>query len=226
MMHYINLLESGETNKMSAIEKMLIGEMEMQEFVRLMESDKALREEIRGLITDEMKNTPGHPIWKECSYEKMKINDFDIVSVLNSYPKINGTLGNNLNVFGIFKRIYGFIHPELQFTTRYNDEYSLYLNAIGDSYEGEEVVKYIEKIIKDNINTMPKSKRLKETKQQIREMFHVTDNKRPRWIQGAEWPAGKNSPMKYLYRKSIPDGAEYFFQDVDTNEIKSVVQYY
>ena len=213
-------------NKMNAIEKMLIGEMDIQEFLGLLESDMTLREEIRGLITDEMKNNPHHPIWKECSYEEIKINDFDIVSVLNSYPKTNDILGNNLNVFGIFKRIYGFIHPDLQFTTRYNDEYFLYLNAIGDSYEGEEVVKYIEKVVTDNIKTMPKSKRLRETKQQIKELFHVTDNKRPRWIQEAEWPGGKNSPMKYLYRKSIPDGAEYFFQDVDTNEIRSVIQYY
>ena len=54
----------------------------------------------------------------------------------------------------------------------------------------------------------------------------MTDNKRPRWIQNAEWPAGKNSPMKYLYRKSISDGSEYYFEDVDTGEVRKIVQFY
>jgi hypothetical protein len=72
----------------------------------------------------------------------------------------------------------------------------------------------------------PKTKRIKETKAKLAELFHVTDRKRPYWIQGAEWPAGKNSPMKYLNKKKISDGMVYVFSDVDTGEVREIIQYY
>ena len=211
---------------MNAIEKMLSGEMEMKDFVYLMENDKSLQKYIRELIPEEMRKNPKHPIWEKYCFETMENNDFDILKVIAKYPKTNDVIGDNVNIFGIFKRFYGFLHPEIKCTTKYYDEHSLYLSAIGDSFEGEEVTEYIERIVKKSINITPKSKRIKETKEQIKQLFHVTDNKRPRWIQNAEWPAGKNSPMKYLYRKSIPDGSEYYFEDVDTGEVRKIVQFY
>ena len=215
-----------EEIKMNAIEKMLIGEMEMKDFVQLINNDKSLQTYIRELIPEEMKNNPDHAIWKNYCYEAMKNNDFDILKVIATYPKRNNVIRDSVNVFGIFEAIYCFLHPEIKCTTKYYDEHSLYLSAIGDSFEGEEVTEYIERIVKKNINITPKSKRLKETKEQIKQLFHVTDNKRPRWIQNAEWPAGKNSPMKYLYRKSISDGSEYYFEDVDTGAVRKIVQFY
>ena len=50
--------------------------------------------------------------------------------------------------------------------------------------------------------------------------------KRPCWIQGGEWPMGKNSPMQYIGRSKIPDGVKYIFQDVDTGEIREIEQFY
>lgn len=37
---------------------------------------------------------------------------------------------------------------------------------------------------------------------------------------------GVNSPMKYIGRKRIEEGEAFIFQDVDSDDIKEVVQYY
>ena len=54
----------------------------------------------------------------------------------------------------------------------------------------------------------------------------VEGQTRPHWIQGPEWPMGKNSPMKYLSRKRDGERVIFTFQDVDTGEIREVEQFY
>ena len=68
--------------------------------------------------------------------------------------------------------------------------------------------------------------RIAKGKQMIKDAFHVEDNKRPRWIQSCEWPMGVKSPMKYVGRRKIDDGAVFIFRDVDTAEIREVEQFY
>lgn len=72
----------------------------------------------------------------------------------------------------------------------------------------------------------PKSERNKKAKEEIRKLFHVEDKKRPKWIQGAAWPMGKKSPMKYVDKKRIGERVDYYFIDVDTNKERIVQQWY
>ncbi|MBP5294665.1 MAG: hypothetical protein J6Y95_02970, partial [Lachnospiraceae bacterium] len=104
--------------------------------------------------------------------------------------------------------------------------YDLYMNAIGECYEGSEVKDLIEQIVHNCISIQPKTKRIKETRQQISQLFHTTDGKRPNWIQGPDWPMGKNSPMKYIERKRKGERVDYYFEDVDTGEKRLIIQYY
>jgi len=45
-------------------------------------------------------------------------------------------------------------------------------------------------------------------------------------MQGAEWPMGKNSPMKYIDRKTNGEEVLFRFVDVDTGEERIVSQFY
>ncbi len=101
-----------------------------------------------------------------------------------------------------------------------------FLNTCAEQYEGPEVLECLEQIVIAHLPIPGKTARIKATKDAVREAFHVKDRKRPYWIQGAEWPMGKNSPMAYIGRKKIPDGVAYLFQDVDTGENRTVEQYY
>ena len=63
-------------------------------------------------------------------------------------------------------------------------------------------------------------------KEKLGELFHIADNKKPRWIQGGEWPMGTRSPMQYVKRTSGGDCAHFHFKDVDTDQIRIITQYY
>lgn len=212
-------------NRIETVEKMLSGQIDIQEFLYQIMNMEGLRREVCSLITEDMKNNSNHPIWNVLSYQTMKSYNFDLIKMLDWYTQANDKLGYELNVFGLFQRVYCYLFPDCTYTSKYKERYDFYLDVVGDSFEGPEVITYIQKIIEENMKITPKSKRNRETKQQIRELFHITNNQKPWWIQGSEWPAGQNSPMKYLYRKKIKEGAEYYFQDVDTGEIRCVTQY-
>ena len=69
-------------------------------------------------------------------------------------------------------------------------------------------------------------KGIRKNVENLKKAFHIEHSKRPYWIQGGEWPMGKNSPMQYISRSKIPDGVKYIFQDVDTGEIREIEQFY
>lgn len=215
-----------QSKRIPVVEMMLTGEMDMKEFQYLLDTDEKLHEEILAIFSDEMKKDSSHPIWKRYDYQNAKENSFDLTKVIRNYPKSNLTIGNELNIFGAIKACYSFVHPDIKCTTKYRDTYGLYLDIAGEYFEGSEVAHFIEKIISDCIHISPKTTRIKEAKKQIAEMFHVTDRKRPYWIQGAEWPAGKNSPMQFWGSERIYDGKKYIFTDVDTGEMREIIQHY
>ena len=84
----------------------------------------------------------------------------------------------------------------------------------------------LEQIVREALLLSPKSKRIKEIRENLKKAFHIEHSKRPYSIQGGEWPMGKNSPMQYISRSKIPDGVKYIFQDVDTGEIREIEQFY
>lgn len=70
-----------------------------------------------------------------------------------------------------------------------------------------------------------KSQRKKELRKKLKEAFHIEGTKCPRWVQGAEWPMGQNSPMEYLSRSKKGAAVIFTFRDVDTGEICEVEQF-
>lgn len=211
---------------MNAIEKLLTGQLDMTEFIPLLRTDADLRQQLSDLIPDDAKEDPGHDLWKRYSYSALKMFGFDVTRLLENRHKFNGTIQDNLNIFGTIRTIYTFFYPEIVCTQKYHDAFDLYLDVVKDCYDGPEVKDVVEHIIHDALSLKTKKAKIAQAKSEIHTAFHVIDNKRPRWIQGPEWPMGEISPMAFVSQSRCGEYVNYVFEDVDTEVQRIITQYY
>ena len=205
---------------------MLIGEIPMSEFILEVNRTPEAMEQVISIIPKEAIRNPSHGLWQKISYDWARLCDFNAWKGVCNICRFDNSIGDNLNIWGTLQRIYSYSYPNLPYTTKYQDIHTLYLQAIGDYYGGPEVEDIIENIIIDSLKLKTKSQRIKHAKEQIKKAFHIVDNKKPWWIQGAEWPRGVNSPMQFIEKKRRGEEVRYIFKDIDTGEIRTVVQYY
>ena len=208
------------------VESMLIGEIPMSEFIIEVNRSPEAMEQVISIIPKEAIRNPSHGLWQKISYDWARLCDFNAWEGVCNICRFDNSIGDNLNIWGTLQRIYSYSYPNLPYTTKYQDIHTLYLQAIGDYYGGPEVEDIIENIIIDSLKLKTKSQRIKHAKEQIKKAFHIVDNKKPWWIQGAEWPRGVNSPMQFIEKKRRGEEVRYIFKDIDTGEIRTVVQYY
>ena len=209
---------------MITIEKMLSGQIEMSEFVRQLESNLDVQASIKKLIPYEAIENPSHEFWALISYGSLQANEFDFMKFLQWICRFDNTIRDNLNIFGTIQAAYLYHYPDTRCTTRYYDAHGLYLDVIKDCFDGPEVRPIIEDIIQTALKQSTKKKRVEQAKREVLHSFHISDNKKPRWIQGPEWPCGTNSPMKFISQKRQEEHVQYLFEDVDTNEVCIVTQ--
>jgi len=202
------------------------GKISAPAFMLEAKTNKELQNAINSLIPDEAKYNPSHELWHDFSYSALLPYDFILYSYIKATKKISNELGECLNIFGNIERFYTYSYPDAYISDYYEKSYNLLLDVAGEAFEGKDVDSIVESIVKSVLSCKTKKERISKAKQMLKETFHVEDNKKPRWIQGGEWPMGVNSPMKYIGRKKIEDGAVFIFQDVDSGEKKEVVQYY
>ena len=211
---------------MNTIEQMLTGQLEMSGFTAQLKSDPALQSEVRNLIPQEAIHDESHPLWKRISFESVQNNGSDFLQFLFWLCRFDGTIGDNLNIWAPIYQVYSYYHPELSYTKKYKETYILYLDVIRDCYEGSEVRQIVEKIVTDALLIKYKGKRIQQAKMEVEKQFHVVDKKRPRWIQGPDWPMGEKSPMKFIIQKRKGEQVQYFFEDADTGASRIVEQFY
>ena len=204
----------------------------MRDFIELYKLDNELRESIKQLIPIDAKNNPNHPFWEsQEEYDIYNRYDCDLCKMID-YPYafyLRNKIGDNYNLHGIISVFYKKTHPDFPYTTKYEELSTLYIMAVNEAYEGDdEIQMLLEKIVISSYHaSTKKSERKRLVKEALMQAFHV-DNARnyPRWIQGGEWPMGKNSPMVYIRRENLGEEVHYIFRDFDTNEEKIVVQFY
>ena len=213
---------------MTVLEKMLSGQIEMDEYLYLLTSDFNLQDELNSIIPRDAINNKEHPLWKRIAYSFLLEYNFDLYKGIIDRNKFDDSIEDNLNIWGAIHAIYSYANPNLPYTTQYYDECHLYLDVVKDIYDGYEVHSLVESIIKSVLNhNTKKGERKRIAREQIVDAFHVENTKvYPPWIQGAEWPMGVNSPMKFLKQKRHKEQVEYLFVDVDTREERVVIQYY
>lgn len=211
---------------MTVLEQMLSGQIEISEYIYLLTSDSVLQNELNNIIPHSAINNSEHPLWKLVSYPFLFKYNFDLYNCIISFHRLDDSIGDNLNIFGLIERIYYYTFPNFTYTTIYDDAYNTYLDVVGDCYDGPEVRMLVNEIIRKCLYIKTKSGRKKEGQTKIQETFHVVNKKKPRWIQGAEWPMGANSPMRFVEQKRYNEYMEYMFIDVDTGKELTVIQYY
>lgn len=211
---------------MKEIELMLTGQMEMSEFVELLRENDEIQNTIKNIIPPEVANNKENDLWKKLSFETLEKYNFDLLALLTKMFRFDGTISDNLNIFGIIARTYCFFNPEIVCTQKYSDRFGLYLDVVRDCFDGPEVQHVVEEIILDALTITGKRKSLIYAKQKISEKFLTKNNKRPRWVQGPEWPMGTLSPMRFISQKHRGEVVEYQFEDVDTSTSRIVQQYY
>ena len=211
---------------MEVIEKMLRGEISITEFGRLLIEDESIRDSLNSLIPQDAKWNYSHPLWKFHGYQPLLRCDFDLSKSILERFKFDDTNGDNLNVHSAIKRIHRFNFPEFEYTNIYSEIFDIELSVMGEYYGGPEVKNVIKDIVDKCLAIKTRTARIKEGKRLIREAFHTEDRNIPRWVQGAEWPMGSKSPMKFLEKKCKGEARHYIFSDVDTGEIRVIEQYY
>lgn len=211
---------------MNWIEEMLIGKIDMAEFLSMLKSDTNLQNELRALVPKEARDNLACDLWKEYSYPTLAKYNFDLYELLISMSRLDGSISDNLNVFSRISKVYFFVHPGVVCTKRYEELFDLYLDATSNSMDGPEVKHIVERVILDAMRLSTKSKRRKQAKSEIDQQFHLVDNKKPRWIQGPEWPMGIRAPMMFISQKRRAEAVDYCFIDVDTGVARTVIQYY
>lgn len=128
--------------------------------------------------------------------------------------------------FNVIAGVLLIAYPDITPTSYYEQETDFLLSVIGDYIGGNEVEACINELLDSFPPSMPKTKRKKEAKSALRELFHIEGQKYPIWAQEAEWPMGESSPMAFVSRKRNGELVEFTFKDVDTDQIRVVVQFY
>ena len=204
----------------------LTGEMAADEFISELKNDRLLRYYISKIVPDDAINNVRHPYWKIIDYKALKDASFNGWKVICATCCFNGQIADNLKLFGTLRAMYKYHEPELPFTALYDKQFAVYLEATQDCFEGSEVNELLEAIVQNALQLKTKTKQIQKAKQDIREAFHVEGRKRPRWINGPDWPMGENSPMEFINQKNYGEEVHYHFRDVDTGDIRTIVDYY
>lgn len=226
---------------MNKVELFLSGQMETAVFYHDLKADDELKAFISGIIPKEARFNPDHPLWKDYSYLNALEHDFDVLKILSVF-KFNNEIGDQLNIVGTLHHLYthkshkAALSPDDPLDRRMiecEELFGLYLDLIQDTFDGPEVRDTVERILQTVKGVEGKTKRKSVGKCMVAEAFHYVDRKRPRWIQGPEWPAGSDGkPMRFIKQFSKSKAAYaislytvYLFEDVNTGEQRSVEQF-
>lgn len=118
--------------------------------------------------------------------------------------------------------------PTLEYRgQKYEQAYCYMLDVIPQYLSGGQAEIYIqEHIIPLFPDTMPKTRRIKETRARIRQEFK-SEKGHPSWVQSADWPLGADGkPMTYVKKgKRVGSKHSWIFRDESTGELTTVEQY-
>ena len=159
------------------------------------------------------------------------------VKTLYSNNKTRSKLWTYVNIQSWLCNLMEEIYPDecIERDETLEEKASFMMDVCPEYIEGHEIDEagIIEAIIEQIPESLPKAKRKKQIKELIKKEFHIEGTKYPRWVQGGEWPLSKSGkPMRFVEQKR-KKGKEYaemlytqfFFEDVETGEIRVIDQF-
>ena len=190
------------------------GLLSYEEFEAFLSLNPNAWEMIQALVPDNISN-------ESCLFRKI-------------YPNMKGFETNNFNVratlsaFGFQPRsVWSMISALVKF--RYPDIVTAYppdeslesiLERLGlDFIGGNEADTLVRELFARNpsIGT-------KEKKQLLKDYFHISPRKYPRWIQDPQWPVLRGIPMRFVSQEKKGQVYTYHFEDTETGETKTITQ--
>lgn len=172
----------------------------------------------------------------EREYTTVQERPYDVRDVY-SRNKVRGKLWTYVNIqswlYGLLNEIYP--NESIEKDESLEEKASFIMDVCPEYIEGHEIDEagIIEAIIEQVPESLPKGKRKKQIKELIKKEFHIEGTKYPRWIQGGEWPISKTGkPMRFVEQKRKRGKGyvgmlytQFFFEDVETGEIRVIDQF-
>lgn len=138
------------------------------------------------------------------------------------------TAGGALKIYDIVADIYYQVDDSLIRTEKYMEYYQFSLDVLPGYIGGSAAEDYISSVIIPKYpETMKKTIRKNKIKEDIRNTFLRDCKGYPHWIQDPEWPLGENGiPMIYTGQKKSEGYTEYFFRGNNTEETRTIRQFW
>lgn len=208
------------------------GKIGRDEFKRAWYSDPEIGKWLDSLI--DLKNTPKKE-WDSAPYSYIRHavhKNYDgsilkFIEASDSFDGVNSQKPKWLDILWHFRAIASIVviaFPDIVPTSFYDEEALFYQETVGEYIGGPEVEADIDNVLAAFPNTMARSKRIKAAKLALRNHFHISGNKYPRWCQEPEWPMGGSSPMIFVSQKRYGEKVTFIFKDSDTGDIRQVEQ--
>lgn len=210
------------------------GKVDSKKFIETLKSDSSIVEWLQNII-------PAGTTMFDYKFDKcFRVVDkkevpYDVNGVINGILTQRGetALGKEYNLHCYITRLIKNYLPMEKFTldkaleTKVKfllDACPEYLDSLAIENSG-----IFENLMEQLPESMSKTKRIKEFRKRLKEMFYVEGQKYPRWIQESEWPLSKTGkPTKFICQKSAQKGevCYYYFLDMDTQEKIEIMQAY
>ena len=209
---------------MQRIVDFVSGKLTYVQFEELFTADPTVWDVAQTLLTPEIMNNNNHPFWSKSNRSRLECNNYSVQYACLSFGY---DLVGRVITHRLLGELVSYQYPDIVLRDPPDVSTDDLREKIGMDYlGGSEVDSLVDKLVQSKDDTISATKFIQEAKQQLRVLFHLVPRKYPRWIQEPDWPMGKHSPMKYVDQKKTGELVEYFFQDVDTDEMKVVKQYY
>lgn len=209
---------------MQRIVDFVSGKLTYVQFEELFTADPTVWDVAQTLLTPEIMNNNNHPFWSKSNRSRLECNNYSVQYACLSFGY---DLVGRVITHRLLGELVSYQYPDIVLRDPPDVSTDDLREKIGMDYlGGSEVDSLVDKLVQSKDDTISATKFIQEAKQQLRVLFHLVPRKYPRWIQEPDWPMGKHSPMKYVDQKKRGELVEYFFQDVDTDEMKVVKQYY
>lgn len=196
------------------------GKIPYEKFVEVLEAKPEIWTFLQGLVPKDIADENSEYRKKYSISQSFEANGYNVEETLTAFG-FDG-LGTKIDVCKFVPDLVEYNYPDIK--VKRLDPFGkvtktplekMKLDYLG----GEEADAIIDEIIENEALSD------KEKKAALKEKFHLVPRKYPHWVQEPEWPCAGSEPMKFIAEKNYGDKFEYIFENVETGEKHTVVQF-
>lgn len=214
------------------------GRVTVPEFIEYCKTHSEVLDYLTKIADSEFKTYVTHISIDENGYKQYTVEELPFDASLDLQSQLSrggGNLARYLNIHSFYSKIITTAFPTDNITvdTTLDEKSSFMSDACPEYIGGPEVEELLGILLETLPKDLSKSKKIRLYKEKLKELFHIEQNKYPRWVQEAEWPMGSdNLPMRFVGQKRKKGKAyetmlytEFLFEDVKTGEQRIIEQF-